>query len=86
MQTTQAGAAFDWPARPWLPDMETDISKRLLCTAHSPAFRASQPFKGKALHKGESSRSGKDVDFKCFLFYFGSREFCWCRGWSEASL
>jgi len=44
--------------------METDVSESLLCTAVLPPFRALPHFKGKALDKGESSRSGKDTDFK----------------------
>lgn len=58
--------------------MESDIPKRLLGTALPPPSRPSRHFKGKAWHKGESSRSGRDTDFKRFLFHFGSREFCWC--------
>lgn len=73
-QTAQAATRHLIGRLPWLTNMETDVSKRLLRTATaSPPFRALQHFKGKASDKGESSRSGKDTDCQCFVSFWLQR-------------
>lgn len=78
-QMTQAGTQHLIGWLPWLANMETDISERLLpqpTRLPSELYNISKEIKEKAA-KAERTQISN------VLFHFGSTEFCLCGGWGE---
>lgn len=66
-----------WPCSPGLADVETDIPERLPFSAAHLSSGLYGISKGRHWKKERPNRSGKDTDFKCFLFHFAP-ENCVC--------